>query len=208
MSSTSSSRMSSKVKKILKRIGIGLAVTVIVLVVAVEVLLQTGALTGLVRNIASDYVDGRLQVERISGSIITHFPKVRLVLEEVSVTYPHDKFAYARGITPDLRYTEEGRGAGADTLLSFSNLDLTMSWIDAIGGEITLKKLALDSPRFFFHDYGRSPRSRKKNPKRKKRPKRPRRRTIPSSRSISAMSPSPAAPISCIHPPRTAPTCG
>ncbi len=154
MSSTSSSRMSSKVKKILKRIGIGLAVTVIVLVVAVEVLLQTGALTGLVRNIASDYVDGRLQVERISGSIITHFPKVRLVLEEVSVTYPHDKFAYARGITPDLRYTEEGRGAGADTLLSFSNLDLTMSWIDAIGGEITLKKLALDSPRFFFHDYG------------------------------------------------------
>ena len=92
MSSTSSSRMSSKVKKILKRIGIGLAVTVIVLVVAVEVLLQTGALTGLVRNIASDYVDGRLQVERISGSIITHFPKVRLVLEEVSVTYPHDKF--------------------------------------------------------------------------------------------------------------------
>lgn len=154
MSSTSSSRMSSKVTKILKRIGIGLAVTMIVLVVAVEVLLQTGALTGLVRNIASDYVDGELKLGRVTGSIITHFPKVRLVLDDVSVTYPHDKFSYARDVTPELRFTEEGRGAEADTLLSFHCLDATASWLDAIGGKITVPKLYLDEPRFFMHDYG------------------------------------------------------
>lgn len=154
MSSTSSSRMSSKVKKILKRIGIGLAVTVIVLVVAVEVLLQTGALTGLVRKIASGYVDGELKVERVTGSIITHFPKVRLVLEDVSITYPHEKFSYARDITPELRFTDEGRAAKADTLLSFHNLDATASWLDAIGGKITVNRLLLDRPRFFMHDYG------------------------------------------------------
>ena len=138
MCSTSSSRMSSKVKKILKRIGIGLAVTVIVLVVAVEVLLQTGALTGLVRSYASDYVDGELKLGRVTGSIFTHFPRVRLVLEDVSITYPHDKFSYARDITPDLRFTEEGRGEKADTLLSFRTLDATASWMDAIGGKITV----------------------------------------------------------------------
>lgn len=154
MCSTSSSRMSSKVKKILKRIGIGLAVAVIVLVVAVEVLLQTGALTGLVRKYASDYVDGELKVGRVTGSIITHFPRVRLVLDDVSVTYPHDKFSYAREITPNLRFTEEGRGVEADTLLSFHCLDATASWMDAIGGKITVNKLLLDSPRFFMHDYG------------------------------------------------------
>ena len=154
MCSTSSSRMSSKVKKILKRIGIGLAVTVIVLVVAVEVLLQTGALTGLVRSYASDYVDGELKLGRVTGSIFTHFPRVRLVLEDVSITYPHDKFSYARDITPDLRFTEEGRGEKADTLLSFRTLDATASWMDAIGGKITVNQLLLDSPRFFMHDYG------------------------------------------------------
>ena len=154
MCSTSSSRMSSKVKKILKRIGIGLAVAVIVLVVAVEVLLQTGALTGLVCKYASEYVDGELKVGRVTGSILTHFPKVRLVLDDVSVTYPHDKFSYARDIEPDLRFTEEGRGAVADTLLSFHCLDATASWMDAIGGKINVRQLLLDSPRFFLHDYG------------------------------------------------------
>ena len=154
MSSTSSSRMSSKVTKILKRIGIGLAVAVIVLVVAVEVLLQTGALTGLVRKYASDYVDGELKVGRVTGSIITHFPKVRLVLDDVSVTYPHDKFAYAREIAPVTRFTDEGRGEKADTLLSFHCLDATASWLDAIGGKITVPKLHLDNPRFFMHDFG------------------------------------------------------
>lgn len=154
MSSTSSSRMSSKVTKILKRIGIGLAVTVIVLVVAVEVLLQTGALTGLVRNIASDYVDGELKVGRVTGSLFSRFPKVHLVLDDVSITYPHDKFAYARDITPNLRFTEEGCGVEVDTLLSFHCLDATASWIDAISGKYTVTQLLLDSPRFFMHDYG------------------------------------------------------
>ncbi|MDT3366116.1 MAG: hypothetical protein LIQ26_02380, partial [Bacteroidota bacterium] len=67
-----------------------MAVTVIVLVVAVEVLLQTGSLTGVVRDIAADYAQGELPVRRLTGSIITHFPKARLVLEDVTVTSPHD----------------------------------------------------------------------------------------------------------------------
>ena len=154
MSSTSSSRMSSKVKKILKRIGIGLGIFVILLVVAVEVLLQTGALTGLVRNIASDYVDGELRLGRLTGSIVTHFPKARLVLEDVAVTYPHDKFAYGEGVAPDLRFTEEGRAAAADTLLSCRTLDVTVAWMDLIGGSLTVKEALLDEPRFFYHDFG------------------------------------------------------
>lgn len=146
--------MAKKYVKILKRIGIGLAIFVVVLVVAVEVLLQTGSLTGVVRDIAADYVQGELQVRRITGSIITHFPKARLVLEDVTVTYPHDRFSYARGLSPDPAYTNEGRGAEADTLLSFKTLDATVSWIDAIDGAVNVRKLTLDSPRFFMHDYG------------------------------------------------------
>ena len=155
MSSTSSSRMSSKVRRILKRIGIGLGIAVILLVVAGEVLLQTGALTGIVTRYASEYVDGELAVGRVSGSLLSRFPKVRLCLEDVRVTYPHDRFLYAHGCEPVKRYAREGRGEAVDTLLSLHSLDATVSWIDAIGGAITLPEVLLDGPRFFYHDYGK-----------------------------------------------------
>lgn len=154
MSSISSFRMSSKpLKKILKRIGIGLGIAVILLVVAGEVLLQTGALTGLVRSYAAKYVDGTLQVGRVSGSLLSRFPKVRLCLDDVSITYPHDRFSYAPGCENITRFTCEGRGAEADTLLSLSSLDATVSWIDAVRGSITLPEVRLDAPRFFYHCY-------------------------------------------------------
>ena len=70
MSSISSFRMSSKPLKILKRIGIGIGITLILIVVAGEVLLQTGALTGLVNRYASAYVDGELHVGRVTGSLL------------------------------------------------------------------------------------------------------------------------------------------
>lgn len=149
-----SSICSSRTSKILKRIGIGLAAAVVVLVVAVEVLLQTGALTGLVCKYVSPYVDGELRVGRVTGSILTHFPKARLVLEDVSVTYPHDKFSYARGVAPDRSFTDAGRGAMRDTLLAFRTLDATVSWLDALRGAVTVKRLTLDEACFFLHDYG------------------------------------------------------
>lgn len=154
MSSISSSRMSSKPLKILKRIGIGMGITVILLVVAGEVLLQTGALTGLVNRYASEYVDGTLHVGRVTGSLLSRFPKVRLCLDDVRITYPHDRFSYAPGCERVERYTCEGRGAEVDTLLSFALLDATVSWIDAVRGGITLPDVHLDEPRFFYHDYG------------------------------------------------------
>lgn len=155
MSSTSSSRMSSKkVKRILKRIGIGLAIFVVVLVVAVELLLQTGALTGLAVHYAEPYVDGQLKVGRLTGSIITHFPRVYLELEDAQITYPHGRFSYARDITPDQTYTQEGCGLQADTLLSVTKLGVSYGWLGLFRNTIDVRELTLVDPRFFYHDFG------------------------------------------------------
>ena len=155
MSSTSSSRMSSnKVKRILKRIGIGLAIFVVVLVVAVELLLQTGALTGLAVHYAEPYVDGKLSVGRVTGSIITHFPRVYVELEDAQITYPHGRFSYARDITPDPAYASEGCGPQEDTLLTVKTLGVCYGWLGLFSNTIDVHDLLLEDPRFFYHDFG------------------------------------------------------
>jgi len=154
MSSTSSSRMSNKVKRILKRIGIGLASFVVVLVVAVEVLLQTGSLTGLALHYARPYVDGDLQAGRLTGSLFSHFPQVYLVLEDASITYPHGRFSYARGVAPEASYAAEGCGPEVDTLLSLRSLAVSYGWLGLLSHTIDVREVTLSDPRFFYHDFG------------------------------------------------------
>lgn len=123
------------------------------ILIVIEIALCSPVLTKAVNSIAKDYVDGDLSFGKASFSVFRRFPAVVLTLEDVSVTYPAERFDSLEraGVQGHLMYA--GCAQDADTLASFKRFSVGVSVPALIGGTIKVPYMRLDRPRIFAHAY-------------------------------------------------------
>lgn len=142
-------------KKALRISGIVLASVlglILIILAALPFVLNSKAVTKLMDKYAAEYIDGELAYSRLHVSLYRHFPRVGITLEDVAVTYPHERFAQYNTLASPL--LDAGRGAEKDTLARFGSLDAAVNAWRLLFGDIRIHRLALDRFAAFGHDYG------------------------------------------------------
>ncbi len=125
----------------------------LVILIGLQAVLSPAILTGLVNRAAGDYIDGDLHFGRASASVITNFPNLNVTLEDVSLTYPPDRFTSFYGNVPDGRLLRSGHSPDADTLASFKRFSTSIDLASLIAGHIRIPSLELSKPRIFAKHY-------------------------------------------------------
>ncbi len=128
--------------------GIWAAVLVIL-----QIVLSSSILTGIVTRIGTEYVDGDLSFGKVSVNMFKRFPNVSLSIDDMSITYPADRFDILEqaGAQGELLY--HGTGAEADTLVSFERFSVSINVASLITGSINIPHMRLTRPRVFAHSY-------------------------------------------------------
>lgn len=131
-----------------------IAVSVIAgLFLAVQLVLNSPVTTKLARKYAAEYVDGNVDWSRIHFSMIRNFPKVRVTVDDLSLTYPHDRFASYDPAVPKHPFMECGRGAEEDTLASWKRFTAAVNVWKLIRKDLVLNDASIESLRAFAHSY-------------------------------------------------------
>ena len=63
------------------------------LLVVLQLLLNSSFLTKMAEKYIPEYVDADVRIGKISASMLKSFPNLQLDVEDVVVTYPHDRYA-------------------------------------------------------------------------------------------------------------------
>ena len=126
----------------------------VVLIAALQVLLHSGVVTNLVNKYASEYVDGELGYSSLDISLFKSFPNIRVTIDSLSLTYPHDRFARYDGKGLRDARLDAGRGAESDTLAAFDHFTVAVNPWKLLSGRIRVSDLHLDKLALYAHDFG------------------------------------------------------
>lgn len=137
----------------LKKVFIILAAVVVFLTIAIQIVLSGPVLTHFVRKYVPAYVDGNIQIGKVSGGIITSFPRLKLCVEDLYVTYPHGRFSDFDSLGVDGRLLHLGRGEFVDTLASLSRLELKINPFALLEKEYHIPVVNASGLRLYAHSY-------------------------------------------------------
>ena len=101
----------------------------VLLVLAVSICLSPKVLTDIVNKVASTFVDSSLHLGRAKASLLRHFPNLTVELDDIAVTYPHDRFASYDGIGISSPLLKEGCGEIEDTLFTAGRIHAQADYI-------------------------------------------------------------------------------
>lgn len=123
------------------------------LLLLLQIVLSESVLTRIVNRIGADYVDGNLSFGKASVNMFSRFPNVSLSLDDVSITYPADRFDALEqaGAQGELMY--QGTGEAADTLAAFERFSVSINLAALATGSINIPHMRLTGPRIFAHSY-------------------------------------------------------
>src|SRR5574344_718272 len=140
-------------KKGLKIALIAIAGFFVVLILGLQFVLNSKIVTNMVDKYAAEYIDGDLNYSRIKFSMFKRFPGILLTIDDLSITYPHERFAKfdSTGVRSEL--LKEGRSSGKDTLARFDNLSLTVNAWQIVAGRIRVRDLGLYGLSAYAHQY-------------------------------------------------------
>lgn len=127
--------------------------SVVGLILVLQIVLNSKIVDNLVEKYAAEYIDGSLDYSDIKVSIIRNFPSVRLRIDSLSITYPHDRFAAWDSLGVQSRLREAGRGELADTLARFSRFSVVMNPWPLINGKVRVKHVGIKGLRAYAHAY-------------------------------------------------------
>lgn len=144
-------------KKTVRIVGIflGILVAVYLLVLlGLQLFLNSRKARSIVEDVAAEALDANLSFSRLRFNAFSSFPCFRLTLEDVSLTYPHSRFA-KWDVGSDLQGTlfEYGSGSEADTLAAFSSFTVAINPYPLINGKIRLKDANIHALRLYAHSY-------------------------------------------------------
>lgn len=145
-------KTSGKTHKALKVLGI-VAGAFAALVLVLQILLNSPVVTNIVNKAAAENIDGTMRFSRIHFSLIRSFPSIRVTVDTLSLTYPHDRFsAYDAADVPS-RLLAAGRGELEDTLARFDRFTAAVNPWRIIGGKIRLRDAHLNSLDVYAHAF-------------------------------------------------------
>ena len=142
--------------KILKTSGKSLfwiCCSLVILLIILEIVLSGPVLTRIVNGAAADYVDGELKFGKARVSLFRRFPAVTLTLEDVSLTYPAERFDSLERVGAQGHLMHAGCSDISDTLASFNRFSVGLSVPALMSGTIKVPYMRLDKPRIFAHTY-------------------------------------------------------
>ena len=145
-------------KKALRIVGIVVAALlglVLLVLAALPLVLNSRVVTNIVDKYAAEYIDGDLEYARLSIRPYRHLPLVGICLEDVAITYPHERFAIYDTVPPPSPLLDAGHGRTKDTLARFGRLYISADAVKLVRDrEIEVHEIALERLAAFAHDYG------------------------------------------------------
>ncbi|MDO5443644.1 MAG: hypothetical protein Q4G10_08235, partial [Bacteroidia bacterium] len=144
-------------KKVLKWVLIALAGLIAAVLVALTIALSPRTLTKIANRIAAEYIEGDASIGRIDVSILKGWPDAAVIIDSVTVTYPHATFAAYDSIpcpAGEAVLLNAGRGADTDTLVTLGHLDAKLNVMAFLRHKtIRVPQARLSGLRAFAHMY-------------------------------------------------------
>lgn len=125
----------------------------LLIIIALQIVLNSGFLTRNVNRLASEYVDADISFGKVSASMFKSFPNLNVEIENLRISYPHERYAAFDSAGIYGKLLDAGRGSGVDTLAVFNTLHLSIDYIRAITGKFVIRNAAVDGARIFAHAY-------------------------------------------------------
>ncbi len=123
------------------------------LLLLLQITLSPAILGKIVDKFASEYIDGDLKFDRIGVDMFRHFPYVGVRMENVSLTYPADRFDRLEASGPQGQLMYHGCGTEADTLASFGHFSAGVDIASLLAKKIHISHVILTKPRIYAHSY-------------------------------------------------------
>ena len=123
------------------------------ILIILQIVLLTPLPTNLANSVAADYLDASVSMGRVSGSVLKNFPRVTFTVEDLEITYPHERYDSISKIGVQGHLLHSGCGQEADTLLSVRKASASVSLMALVTGDIKLPYIELESPKVFAHYY-------------------------------------------------------
>lgn len=141
---------------VLKVIGILVAI-IVALPVALQLVLNSRIATGIVDKIAAENIDAELSYSDIRISLFRRFPKVRVSVDSLALTYPHDRYSQFDKSAVPSPLLAEGRGEVSDTLAYFSRFTAAVNVVQLLSNKsIRLSDARLSDLKLYAHSYNDS----------------------------------------------------
>lgn len=123
------------------------------LLLIVQIVLLPPIFTRIANNVTDGLLDADISFGRASGSVLRHFPRVSVTIEDLEITYPHERYDSVSKTGPQGHLLYSGCNQAADTLACVRKFSASVSLLSAISGNIKLPHIEIDSPRLFAHSY-------------------------------------------------------
>ena len=145
-----------KGKRILKGVLIGIAVLLAAVLIALKAVMTPKYLTKIVRDVASEYIEGDLAFNEVRASVLRSFPFLNVTIDDCSLTYPHDRYSRFDSLRTDstsrFSLVNAGRAEVADTLASFRKFSASVNYLSFIKKKkVDIHAVELKHPRIFAH---------------------------------------------------------
>lgn len=142
-----------KILKIIKKIVLWTLGIWIGLLLILQIVMLPPIFTPIANSLANKFVNANVSIGRASGSVLKRFPRISISLEDLKITYPHERFdSLSRTVAQnELLYC--GCGEKEDTLASFRKVSASISLFSLIKGEVKLPEIEVHCPTIYAHSY-------------------------------------------------------
>lgn len=144
--------MAKGMRRLIRICGIVAAVLATIIIV-LQIVLNSRMVGRFIDKTAAESINGQLRYSRIHFSLIKAFPKLRVEIDTLSITYPHELFADYDAAGAPSPLLAEGRGEIEDTLVALDRFSAAVNIWRLFGGKIRLHHLTLDHPQVYYHAY-------------------------------------------------------
>lgn len=123
------------------------------LLLILQIVLLSPIFTNIANSVTEGLFDAQVSIGSAYGSVLRHFPRITFTVEDLEITYPHERYdSIAKaGVQGHLLYS--GCGESVDTLASIKKLSASVSLLSLISGDIKLPHIDVDSPKLYAHSY-------------------------------------------------------
>jgi uncharacterized protein involved in outer membrane biogenesis len=143
-----------KIAKRIRKIGLWILGIWLGILLIIQIILLPPFFTPIANSLADEYIpNANVSIGCAYGNVFTHFPRITLNVEDLEITYPHERFDSIAGVVAQDELLYRGCGETVDTLASIKKLSVSVSALSFLAGNIKLPHIEVDSPKIFAHYY-------------------------------------------------------
>ncbi len=137
------------------KITVGAIVGIWALVLVImQIVLNSSFLMKTAYKYIPQYIDADVHIGHISASVLKSFPNLNIEISDLTVTYPHNRFAKFDSTGAEGLLRHAGRAESADTLAAIRKTSLSINYLSALIGKIHIREASMDKPHIFAHCFG------------------------------------------------------